>query len=245
MHIHRGRIGMSAVQGLISLLEAIAARQVARRPSAVAPADIALVSGYDDRIASYAKGIADNNIAYARRHGYASYVHTGGFSRRRHPSWSKILFVLQALRRHRWALWCDADALVMDHAKRIEDLLDPRFDLIFARWGGPNPPPHVNCGVFLVQNTVFARAFLHAAWWHRSLIHHFWWEQGAINHMLDSHRFDRVKQVAQYRDFNAFVGVRDDPDPYRPGDFIAHLSGFRDTEGRIQASRDFLKNVSP
>ena len=204
----RQRVCRSLAQAVLTGSENYAAVQVSLRNRPPSPDEIAFVTGYTHHVASFAEPIASSNASYAARHGYPFILHRDAdFDQHRHPAWSKIRFLERALRRHRWAFWCDADAIVMNHRIRLEQHIDPAYDMIIGRWGGPIPPPHVNSGVFFLQHTAFSWLFLKAVWHLPGYVQHYWWEQGAIIRLLELFQCRRIKQVARYRDFNAFVGV--------------------------------------
>lgn len=65
-------------------------------------------------------------------------------------------------KKYDYALWTDPDAIFLNHSKRIEDLIDERFDVIVTT----GPPKHpqwgmvVNAGSFIVKNSDFSARFL-------------------------------------------------------------------------------------
>lgn len=65
-------------------------------------------------------------------------------------------------RHYDYVLWSDPDALFLNYSKRLEDIIDERFDVLVTT----APPDHpqwgliVNTGAFIVKNSAFGRAFL-------------------------------------------------------------------------------------
>ncbi len=61
-----------------------------------------------------------------------------------------------------YIFWADPDALFLNHSKRIEDIIDERYDVIVTT----GPPSHpqwglvVNTGAFIVKNSELGKLFL-------------------------------------------------------------------------------------
>jgi hypothetical protein len=149
-------------------------------------------------------------------------VRTDGFDRTRPPAWSKIRFIASALRSNRCVLWSDADALIMNASVEIPPLLLPGIDIVLTE--ARVPFRHINTGHMLFRSSAFSRLFLALVWRLEAFIHDPSWEQRAINHLVATYRFRRLRVVPN-RLLNAFGHVQNDPDPYRPGDFIIHFPG--------------------
>jgi galactosyl transferase GMA12/MNN10 family len=150
-------------------------------PKNASPSDIALVSfnqippdnpSYKyERLGQMALA---NQRQYAARHGYAFYAEAPAHTSSP-PCWEKIPAILSALRRHRWVLWADSDALVASPQCGLEDFCDPTYDLVvqcprsyFDRISlnadaGLAAMP-VNSGVFMVQATTWVHHFLQATY---------------------------------------------------------------------------------
>lgn len=64
-----------------------------------------------------------------------------------------------------WVLWLDADSIVLNHSKRLEDIADERYDVVLTT----GPPDHpqwatvVNSGAFMVRNSEFGQTFVEDA----------------------------------------------------------------------------------
>src|SRR5271163_3328185 len=71
----------------------------------------------------------ENRRQYCERHGYR-FVSDVPIARDRPACWSKIPAILDAFETSRWVLWADSDALVFNHARSIDDLCDPEYDLV-------------------------------------------------------------------------------------------------------------------
>ena len=111
----------------------------------------------------------ENKQRYAQRHGYHLFDESAQLDRSRPASWSKIKAVQRLLNEEAcdWVFWLDADTVVMNSHKRVQDFLpantDPsaaNIDLLLSADDGGG----YNAGVWLVHNTPWARQFLQE-WW--------------------------------------------------------------------------------
>jgi hypothetical protein len=167
-------------------------------------------------------------------------VRTDGFDRTRPPAWSKIRFIASALRSNRCVLWSDADALIMNVSVEIPPLLPPGIDIVLTE--ALAPFRHINTGHMLFRSTAFSRLFLTLTWRLSAFIHDPSWEQRAINHLVSTYRFRRLKVVPN-RQFNSYGHVPDDPDPYRPGDFVIHFPGVAEKLSLMRRYAAILNDV--
>jgi len=96
---------------------------------------------------------------YAGRHGYELVVAHERLSRGRPPAWDKIVMLHSLVARHDLVVWIDADALVLDHAPDIADVVAPnRFlHLVEHRTSRGRVP---NTGVLALQGGARSRRFL-------------------------------------------------------------------------------------
>ena len=108
-----------------------------------------------------------NKQSYCDKHGYFLYNESMTLDSSRPPSWSKILAVRRLLTEENcdWVFWMDADTVIMNSNKRIEDFLplpDSGVDLILTiqkqiSW---------NAGAWLIRNTPWSIDFLDS-WWNK------------------------------------------------------------------------------
>ncbi len=189
------------------------------------PSDFLILTAWTPDIEKYALLSAENKSTYSRKHGYHFRAIREGFDASRPPPWSKIRFIQEALRQHRWVFWSDADSLIMNPEIRLENLLQPGSDILLTE--ASTPYRHINTGQMLFRSCIFSRLFLEAVWRQKAFIHDGTWEQRAVNHLMETCPLPRV-HIVPNRICNAFAGVPEDPDPYQPGDFIVHFPGCSD-----------------
>jgi galactosyl transferase GMA12/MNN10 family len=114
---------------------------------------------------------------YAARHGYELIVGDGSTADDRPAAWAKIPLLQEVLRRFDFALWIDADALIVDPSQEISDDL--------RRWNFQGLVRHStvgtvpNTGVWALRSGSTSQRFLADVWEQRQFINHPWWENAA------------------------------------------------------------------
>jgi hypothetical protein len=78
----------------------------------------------------------------------------------RSATWYKPILVKEILLTHNpeYILFLDIDAIVSDFARNIEDFINEKYDLTFAKDIGHHSL--ANAGVFILKNTEWAKDFL-------------------------------------------------------------------------------------
>jgi hypothetical protein len=190
-----------------------------------------------------------NKQEYATKNGYDLYDGSKYIDTSRPPAWTKIQAVKHLLTDEGcdWAMWLDADTVIMNSDIRIEDFLpeDPTKDFLVGSdngWG-------YNSGVFLVRNTPWGVKFLDDWWNMRSFVRppgmSLSGDNAAMKALLrDMPNFDDHIFVPPRCTFNSFakfltlkesiVAMKNlegqewylDERYYHKGDFIAHAPGY-------------------
>jgi galactosyl transferase GMA12/MNN10 family len=106
-----------------------------------------------------------NKQQYCNKHGYQLFNESPSVDPDRPPSWSKIRAVQRLLREEQceWVFWLDADTVIMNSNKRIEDILptpETGIDLILTEQKGNS----WNAGAWMIRNTNWSNTFLNE-WW--------------------------------------------------------------------------------
>lgn len=182
----------------------VGAEEKALSPLSPSPCDITLVMAYSE---DYTIGAVCERVnrLYAERHGYA--FHSTRFrcddvipllQPKLHFTWYKIYLLLQLLEERllhgpppsvpAYLFWVDADALVVQPERALEDFLSAgQFkDLIIAE--DMHTGCLVNAGVFLVSVSAWSLAFLKEVWAVRRYDTVPFYEQSAITHVLKKGR---------------------------------------------------------
>jgi len=112
-----------------------------------------------------------NKAAYCNRYGYRLFDESATLDTSRPPSWSKIKAVKRLLLEEscEWVFWMDADTVIMNSNKRIEDFLpaDNTKDLILTVQKGGS----YNAGAWLIRNSAWSLQFLNTWWSMKSYVH--------------------------------------------------------------------------
>ena len=175
----------------------------------------------------------ENRRRYSEQHSYR-FISDVSVARDRPACWAKIPAILNAFEANPWVLWADSDTLIFNHARRLEELCDPRYDLVvqsheeFYRFlgipiaQGLERMP-INTGVFLMRASVWSRAFLRRAYEQTQFVCRgdVWngvGEQEAMIWLLRQNPDDRGR--IKYVD-----GLQNHPKFYRQGDLFVHFYG--------------------
>ena len=107
-----------------------------------------------------------NKQRYCEKHGYQLFNESHSLDKSRPPSWSKIRAAQRLLTEEdcEYVLWLDADTVIMNSAKSIEDYFLPTpetgIDLVITQQKGQS----WNAGAWLIRNSEWSRHFLDH-WW--------------------------------------------------------------------------------
>ncbi len=128
--------------------------EVASRPPTDAPA-IVILQSCDVLYLPLLRATSATNREYAEKHGYAYHTYVGNLSPIPHTSsFNRYYLIRREIKAGRfdWALWLDSDALVMDHGKRLESIIEksPEKMLIACR-GGRQGEHDINAGVLFLN----------------------------------------------------------------------------------------------
>ena len=190
-----------------------------------------------------------NKKAYAKKHGYSLFDESDTLDTSRPPSWSKIRAAQRLLTQEQceWVVWWDADTVVMNSAKRIEDFLPRGKDMLITEQKGGS----YNAGAWIVKNTDWSRQFLDHWWNMKEYVQPKGLSTSGDNAALktylrgmDPKEFDQHIGVPARCTFNSvtvfltqeqYKQVKETPvekqewymheEKYHKGDLIAHIAG--------------------
>jgi hypothetical protein len=181
---------------------------------------LTLVTLHDERMQGPGKITAGALREYAQRQGYGFVYHDRLLDQKRHASWNKILAVRDALMKQRagWAMWVDADAMVMNQRIRAESLIPSGCDLVLA-----SDANGLVAGIFMIRYCEWSLKFLDTVLFLGDVKHNPdgygpKWEQNTIKHILKNFvGFEEHAVLLPKRRLNS------DLNSFEPGDFILHL----------------------
>lgn len=103
-----------------------------------------------------------NKQNYASKHSYHLFDESRNLDRARPPSWSKIKAARRLLTEEKcdWVMWLDADTVVMNSSKRIQDFWSANHDLVITEEKNGS----YNAGAWLIRNSRWSLEFLDN-WW--------------------------------------------------------------------------------
>ncbi len=186
-----------------------------------------VLTGYDDRMAKVGLRTSASMRAYCGRHGL-QFECVRSFAAGSHPSWQKLQLLLDRLPEFHEILWLDADTLITNQETNIfANCSTLPWPLIVSRdWGEASPakwPTHFSMGNFLVRRA--AIEMLAVAQGREEWKNQMFWEQSAIQALAAEDPKKWRVMVLRRRALNAVpLELRPAPDPWQPGDFLAHLT---------------------
>ena len=173
---------------------------------------------------------------WCKKQGYR-YIQGGEefWDRSRPIPWSKVGFVLSVLRdlpEGALVFLSDADVMITNTEKRIEDvalpLLSASKDLLMTIDACGN----LNSGNMLMRNTAWLRDYWRRVGEQDDLLYHIWWENAAMIKLLETvpDDFAKTEITAEHWRFNAYVQGRPGQRLWAPGDLLVHFAGVYDLE---------------
>ena len=227
--------------------------------------DIGVLMMYDKDYAPVGDISKDNVQSYCRKNGY-DFIFSDDMDTSRPLQWSKIKGLQEHLHKYKWLFWIDADCVVMDDTRKLEDLIQDGYDFITV--SEPIVPdtktqdgmsPH--SGHFLIRNTPLMHTLLKDTWNLEYV------EDGREQIHIDSfdHEMRQLRVCLnnnpQYKDRFLYLPYSslysrwyiedkemlklysdwNENHIYEPGNFICHLNGYRSIQERREAMLDVLQ----
>lgn len=204
---------------------------------------IAIAMAYDD---SDRWGIAYNNLGdisadnkkdYAEKWGYDFVVQRKKQDKEREMHWAKISTLIDILPNYDWIFWTDADSLVMNFNKRIEEHLDDEYDVIFNKDANG-----LNTGHFFIKSSDWSIDFLKKCYKiypppkiFANGMYHTWQDQGAIRTYLTRHPESKSRtKLCNQKEFNCYLHN------FEHGDFILHFAGGKGNDYKLAMMKKYL-----
>lgn len=190
-----------------------------------------------------------NKQIYCDRHGYMGVNKTSGFRGGIPIGFEKIVFLQELLEQHKdleWVWWTGSDAMITNHTIKIEDKIDPNYDLIIA-----TDCNEINNDSFLLKNSEWSRNYLaHIMEVMPQYQNHFFYEQQAMIDSIPANK-EKIKIVPQ-RYLNAYKNdlyphqskydLLGNDGTWQKGDWLIHWPG-TSLDLRLQLARHFLNEV--
>ncbi len=227
--------------------------------------DIGVLMMYDEKYAPVGDISRDNVESYCKKNGY-DFIFSDDMDTSRPLQWSKIKGLREHLHKYKWLFWIDADCVIMDDTKKLEDFIQDDYEFITVSeetvpdtQTNDNQSPHT--GHFLIKNTPTMHALLEDTWNLKYV------EEGRGQVHIDSfdHEMRQLRLLlnnnSDYKEKFLYLPkeelfsrwfIKDEemiemyPDwnlhhIYENGNFLCHLNGYRTIEERKEAMLDVLK----
>ena len=177
----------------------------------------------------------ESQEAHVKKHGYTRITDESVYDPTRAHSWSKIRILQKYIKDYDYIVWMDADVLIMNQNRNIEDFIqllpENNFLLIGRDFN------NLNAGIFVMKNCPLAHEFLDDVWSKTQYLNHEWWEQAAIIELHGSSKYKSGFEVIPRKYIsimNAFDFRVDAKVHWRPGDFCIHFAGIHHRESLLQ-----------
>lgn len=119
---------------------------------------VSIVSLYDKNYRGIGEVTSQITSRYAAAHGYQFILHKELLDDRLSPSWNKLVAIKRVLNTCDWAIWLDADAVIVNQQRSVESVIATFSEIVsvaFSRdWNG------LCMGVFLIKNDEWALHFI-------------------------------------------------------------------------------------
>lgn len=183
--------------------------------------DIALCTLYTPEIIDFAKYTTMNFRSYCNKHCYDYIESSTTLDPSRTPHWSKIKLLQLFIGKYRWLIWVDADAAITNKCIKIENIIDPYYDIIICKEDGIGKDI-INTGVFIIKCSEWSKKFLQT-WYDQDHINAIWWDQSAFINLYDNYPSiqSHIKIIRQ-------KVMNCSPEIFSQGDFIIHYFGTHD-----------------
>jgi len=177
----------------------------------------------------------ESQETHAKKQGYTRITDESVYDPSRAHAWSKIRVLQKYIKDYDYLIWIDADVLIMNQDRKIEDFIqllpDDKFLLIGRDLN------NLNSGVTVWRNCPLAVEFLEDVWNKTQYLNHEWWEQAAIIDLYESPKYKSGFEVIPRKYIsimNAFDFRIDPKVHWRPGDFCIHFAGIHHRGSLLQ-----------
>lgn len=179
---------------------------------------IAICTSYRKEIEYFAVSTSINKKLYCDAHGYDFIEETNILDNTRAFYWDKLKVIQKNINNYDWLSWIDADAAITNFDIKIEDYIDPNYDIIISRQIVNGDL--LNTGVFLIKNSKWTNNFLEKWYSQEQFAYIPYHEQSAFIHLYDTEEDTRKHtKVIKQKGFNSFPSI------WSKDDFIVHFAG--------------------
>lgn len=210
---------------------------------------ILVVTGYNDKYSIVGDVTWKGWKAYADFHGYDfSCIRNYPDAAKIIGAWHKLRIIREALMRHEWVFWADADTVCTNFSVRLERWLEAYdADLHVSRDWFPNDAVNFTTCAGLWRAGQLTTRLLSLAESKTQYIHKEYYDQTALQEVVAEQNSLRLRvNVWPRRDMAAVPSFCHEEvvEPWQPGDFLAHLT-FIQWSHRRKSALEFQRRYPP
>lgn len=215
-------------------------------------AEIAFVYVYTPNIFDYAQYSILNILSYCEKYNYGMIIYNQVFNDSVMPCWNKIACILENLKKYKYLIWIDADAIIANFNTNINQFIleNPQADLLVC-WDIFYHKECFNSGIMIIKNTDWSYNLFLKVW--NSSEPHGHNDQNVIFQEIVKELYPTSKPDLKFSHYCSRLShpkVKIYPENafntnifnYNKGDFILHLMGTK-TEARIDIMRQINTNL--
>jgi hypothetical protein len=190
-----------------------------------------------------------NKKLYCEQHGYAGHQWTSGFDKSIKGGFERLRLMRELMIEHpeyQWLWWTGCDSMITNFNVKIEEKIDPNYDLIIA-----TDCNEINNDSFLIKNTEWSKNYLQELCDLRPQYeNHMFLEQQAMIETYPKYK-DKIKIVPQrhlnsyYNDLYPHQSKYDllgTDGTWQKGDWLLHWPG-TSLDTRLKLARHFINEV--
>ncbi len=172
----------------------------------------------------------NNKRYYCEKHGYHFINYKKSLDEKRKLGWSKVLLTHDVMNNsdYKWIVWMDADTLIMNMDKKIEDIIDEKYDLIIGNEG-----TEICSGVYLIRNCKWSKRFLEEVYDEDKYMAGRLADHEAFDETYKAHNPSHTK-VLPLREIAAYAPEHEGAPAemyYQPGDYVIHFEHLKNHAG--------------
>jgi hypothetical protein len=197
--------------------------------------EIAFIYIFTKNIFEYSKHSIMNVLSYIKKHNYAFIIYDKLFCNSVAPCWNKILAILKNIKKYKYIVWFDADAIILNFDITIESIIEKnnKVDLYLCNDIAIDKEC-INSGIMIIKNTEWSYNLFKKVW--DSPILHLHNDQNVIYHEIVKEVYPDSNPPLKFSIFcNKITHSKVQIFPenlfnthilnYNTGDFIIHLMG--------------------
>ncbi len=188
---------------------------------------------------------------YCAKWGYGYHEYNGVLDAARDPNWSKILAVLEVMKRHseyEWVVWVDDDIVITNPFIQLHDFIKVYGDkknLIISE-DSPHKMFPINTGLFILRNNAETLTFLDDVWKiggykNYTCVRSYMDQEAITDAIRDSDKYAAFTQILPIGILQSFLRAEKVNDVFearwKKDCFAAHLLGPNTIEERVYAAR--------